>query len=967
MGHPRILAIASAAFTAVLCAYACGDGGTEPPPPPDQPRPTTVSVTPATAALTAFGETVQLRAEVRDQNGQVMAGAAVAWTSSNASVAAVDASGVVMAVSNGGATVTATAGSASGSAAVTVAQVIRAVSVVPAADTLVVADTLRLSAKATDANGHEVAGAEFAWASSDTLVVVTDEVGLVTGVGPGEVEVTATSSGVTGSAALAVVAQAPTTVTVTPDTVELAALGDTVRPSAEVRDQAGRSMEGVAVAWLSADTLVAVVDSAGLVTAVGNGTTTVTATAGPVSGSTAVTVAQAIRAVSVSPAADTLIVGDTLRLSAQATDANGHAVAGAQFAWSSSDTLVAAVGGSGLVRGIRWGVATITASTGGGAEGTADITVATPKPEEEACSDWAELRDGDYGEYLFLNNVWNKGEITDYEQCLMRRVVGGEDQYGWRWRWPYRQGEAKAYPQVIYGRTPWRLPTTTDLPSRISSLQSFLVDYELDLVRDGDIRVVFALWVTSTDPPTPESITHDIRIRVDRSGTGPPSSQGTQVNFDGVAFDVTVDPPSPSIPGDRTRVRFESHTHELGGTLKLHEFLDYLVDNGHLPASHYVTVVEMGTELISGSGELWIENYQVNVETAPPDEPPVAPSGVGVSRHGEDFIEWSWDEVAGAGGYHVWFSTDRMFTDGETASTAVPVYRKTGLDLGTTGHVRVRSVAGAGAGQLVSAWTMPVVGFTPPPNDSTPAPTDPTPMPSVEEACEDWGDLSIDGYNYLNNVWNKGTTTDYDQCVMRRVVDGRDEYGWRWRWPPPSDRVRAYPEVRYGWPPWHPRPTTSELPDRISSIRDLHVDYEAYMTADGVYNAAFSMWLTNQYPPAPEHITTEIMIWVDREWDTENRSLEAKSLIDHADIDGATFAVYVRPDHVSAGIHHTYVAFLSHTDRFSGTLDLKQFLDYLVERGIVSADDYVSDVELGNEVKHGTGELWLKRFEVTVR
>ena len=139
------------------------------------------------------------------------------------------------------------------------------------------------------------------------------------------------------------------------------------------------------------------------------------------------------------------------------------------------------------------------------------------------------------------------------------------------------------------------------------------------------------------------------------------------------------------------------------------------------------------------------------------------------------------------------------------------------------------------------------------------------------------------------------------------------------------------------------------------------------MTAQGVYNAAFSMWLTARDPPAPEHITTEIMIWVDREWDTANGSLEARSLMDHADIDGATFAVYVRPDHVSAGIEHTYVAFLSHTDRFSGTLDLKQFLDYLVEREIVSANDYVSDVEFGNEVKHGTGVLWLKKFEVTVR
>ena len=587
-----------------------------------------------------------------------------------------------------------------------------------------------------------------------------------------------------------------------------------------------------------------------------------------------------------------------------------------------------------------------------------------PAPAEEVCADWAELMAGDY---LLLNNVWNKGDIADYEQCLMRRVVNGEDQYGWRWQWPYRRGEAKAYPEVIYGQTPWRSTTTADLPRQIAAVESFEVDYELDLATDGDLRVVFALWVTSTDPPTPESITHDIRIRVDRSDS---SSRDDQVTIGGVAFDLSVVPPRASTPGDRTRIRFESRTRELSGTLRLHEFLDYLVDHGHLPADNYVTVVEMGTELIGGSGEFWMKRYDVSVDTAAPLEPPVAPSGLHVSGRGEDFIEWSWDAVAGADGYHVEFGTDEMFTDGETGSTGTPAYRMDGLDPGTTGYLRVRSVAGAGTGERVSGWTTPVIGVSallPPPNDSTPAPMDPTPTPPAEEACEDWDELPDGEYYYLNNVWRKGNTRDYEQCVMRRVVDGQDEYGWRWRWPPPSNQVRVYPEVRYGWPPWRSRSTTSRLPDRISSIKDLFVDYEAYMTANGVYNAAFSMWLTREYPPAPEHITTEIMIWVDREWDTENGSLEAKSLMDHADIDGATFAVYVRPDHVSAGIHHTYVAFLSHTDRFSGTLDLKQFLDYLVDRGIVSADDYVSDIEFGNEVKHGTGELWLKRFDVTVR
>ena len=80
-------------------------------------------------------------------------------------------------------------------------------------------DTVWFEAEAKDANGHAVAGAEFTWASGDTAVAVVDATGLVTGVG--EVEITATTAGVTGRAVLVVAAPAPTTLAITPDTVEV--------------------------------------------------------------------------------------------------------------------------------------------------------------------------------------------------------------------------------------------------------------------------------------------------------------------------------------------------------------------------------------------------------------------------------------------------------------------------------------------------------------------------------------------------------------------------------------------------------------------------------------------------------------------------------------------------------------------------------------------------------------------------
>ena len=377
MDRERLGPFLPSILLATALATGCGDGAVEPPPPPP-PVPTTITVSPASAMLQSLGETAQFTAEVRDQNGQTMANAAVTWTSSAPSVATVVASGLVTAVANGTATVTATAGSASGTATVTVDQVVATVEVEPVADTLLAfGDTLRLLAAALDANGNAVAGAEFAWASGDTLVAAVDQQGLVTGGAAGEVEVTATSADVTGRTQLAVLVPTPATVAIQPDTVGLNALGQTVRLAAEVRDRAGRAMEGVAVSWSSGDTLIATVDSAGLVTAAGNGTTTVAATADSASGQAAVTVMQSAGSVVLSPATDTIALGDTLRLAASAFDGNGHVIDATEFEWSSSDVSVARVDASGLVTALSEGHTTV-AAIAGDVQGTADIRVENP-------------------------------------------------------------------------------------------------------------------------------------------------------------------------------------------------------------------------------------------------------------------------------------------------------------------------------------------------------------------------------------------------------------------------------------------------------------------------------------------------------------------------------------------------------------------------------------------------------------
>ena len=155
-------------------------------------------------------------------------------------------------------------------------------------------------------------------------------------------------------------ANTPTTIDVSPASVSLQSLDETVQLTATVKNQQGQAMSGVAVAWTSSNAATATVDASGLVTAVANGTATVTATAGSLSGRTAVTVEQVPVAVVV--AQDSLelsALGDTVRLEATFVDANGHEIA--EVAWVSADPSVATVDASGLVTATGNGTTTVTA------------------------------------------------------------------------------------------------------------------------------------------------------------------------------------------------------------------------------------------------------------------------------------------------------------------------------------------------------------------------------------------------------------------------------------------------------------------------------------------------------------------------------------------------------------------------------------------------------------------------------
>jgi hypothetical protein len=151
-------------------------------------------------------------------------------------------------------------------------------------------------------------------------------------------------------------------ISVSPASPLLTALGLTQQFAASARDANGRVLTGKQIAWTSSTPGVASIEESGVATGMSNGSTTIRASAEGVSGTASLTVSQVVTAVEVESGSDTLTaIGDTTTLTAEASDAGGSPVPNASATWTSSAPGIVSVDAAGVATAEANGVATLTA------------------------------------------------------------------------------------------------------------------------------------------------------------------------------------------------------------------------------------------------------------------------------------------------------------------------------------------------------------------------------------------------------------------------------------------------------------------------------------------------------------------------------------------------------------------------------------------------------------------------------
>ena len=295
------------------------------------------------------------------------------------------------------------------------------------------------------------------WSTSNPNIATINSSGLATAVGAGYVEITAVASdGAIASSDLTVDSEGSTTqsipsITILPGTAAETFIGETTQFTATGNLTGIGNAQNVTtqVTWLSSNAQVATINSSGLATAAGAGTTMIVAESGGLNSSATVTVAisstgTGTPSITVTPnsASDTF-AGETTQFiaSGNLTGVGGPLNLTNTVTWLSSNAQVATINSAGLATAVGAGTTTITAESGG-LNATVSLTVSVPASGSGSGtptlavvpSSVAETFSGETTQFTATGNLTGIGAIqnlTNQVTLGVEQCAGGHHQCGW--------------------------------------------------------------------------------------------------------------------------------------------------------------------------------------------------------------------------------------------------------------------------------------------------------------------------------------------------------------------------------------------------------------------------------------------------------------------------------------------------------------------------------------------------------
>lgn len=320
--------------------------------------------------------TLQLAAVVAPSNA---GDRSVTWSSSAPAIASVDQTGKITGLKAGSAVITATSNmnpSQKAQFTVDVIQRVSSITLGGTSKTILKGDSLQLSATVSPQNAEDK---RIKWTTSDDSIATVDQTGKVTGVGLGNVTITAHAidgSDVTAAHTLTVLPVPVASVTLDRSTAVIftSGISQTLALKATVLPV---HAEDPSLIWSSSDESIASVDKNGIVTGHSVGTVVITATSNfdnSIKAQCTFTVKQLVTKITVTAERSLMAPEETLPLTAAILPSNAS---DPSVTWSVDNDNILEVDANGVIlaKAVGTAVITATANDGSGVTGTFTMSV----------------------------------------------------------------------------------------------------------------------------------------------------------------------------------------------------------------------------------------------------------------------------------------------------------------------------------------------------------------------------------------------------------------------------------------------------------------------------------------------------------------------------------------------------------------------------------------------------------------
>jgi hypothetical protein len=206
--------------------------------------------------------------------------------------------------------------------------------------------------------------------------------------------------------------------------------------------------------------------------------------------------------------------------------------------------------------------------------------------------------------YGLFNNQWNQSQLQGTLTTRVYLKDGGT--FGWEWS-SDRSNAVLAYPEV------WTdglagLPMT-------AGAKRIQADFDIATSAVGDYDTSFDIWLspTATRATSMDGL-GEIMIWVDRKGTlfYPGGLIVDRVTIGGIAWDVYVNPQQHSFTTYTwAYMAFLPERPVTSGPLDISAFIDYALAAKLVPDTYWLTGIELGTEVVVGSGAVEVSGYDL--------------------------------------------------------------------------------------------------------------------------------------------------------------------------------------------------------------------------------------------------------------------------------------------------------------------------------------------------------------------